>query len=93
MSFLLSTVNQFPLTIQLCGSNAETMTKCAQLLEENVEFDFLDINMGCPIDFIYKQVAVLLFIMLYFQLQRWMQASVKVASTVKLCICNSFCLH
>lgn len=41
--------------IQLCGSNAETMSKCAQMLEENAEFDFLDINMGCPIDFIYKQ--------------------------------------
>ncbi|KAG0716820.1 tRNA-dihydrouridine(47) synthase [NAD(P)(+)]-like [Chionoecetes opilio] len=41
--------------IQLCGSNAETMVKCAQLLEENAEFDFMDINMGCPIDLIYKQ--------------------------------------
>lgn len=41
--------------IQLCGSNAETMVKCAQLLDENADFDFMDINMGCPIDLIYKQ--------------------------------------
>ncbi|XP_045110946.1 tRNA-dihydrouridine(47) synthase [NAD(P)(+)]-like [Portunus trituberculatus] len=41
--------------IQLCGSNAETMAKCAQLLDENADFDFMDINMGCPIDLIYKQ--------------------------------------
>ncbi|CAL4118967.1 unnamed protein product, partial [Meganyctiphanes norvegica] len=41
--------------IQVCGSNSEAMIKCTQLLKENVEFDFVDINMGCPIDLIYKQ--------------------------------------
>ncbi|XP_064083740.1 tRNA-dihydrouridine(47) synthase [NAD(P)(+)]-like [Macrobrachium nipponense] len=41
--------------VQLCGSNAEAMTKCAQLLDEQTTIDFIDINMGCPIDLIYKQ--------------------------------------
>ncbi|XP_068227113.1 tRNA-dihydrouridine(47) synthase [NAD(P)(+)]-like [Palaemon carinicauda] len=41
--------------VQLCGSNAEAMTKCAQLLDEQTNIDFIDINMGCPIDLIYKQ--------------------------------------
>ncbi|XP_071519812.1 tRNA-dihydrouridine(47) synthase [NAD(P)(+)]-like isoform X2 [Panulirus ornatus] len=41
--------------IQVCGSSAETMIKCAQLLNENTEVDFVDINMGCPIDLIYKK--------------------------------------
>ncbi|XP_069945942.1 tRNA-dihydrouridine(47) synthase [NAD(P)(+)]-like isoform X1 [Cherax quadricarinatus] len=41
--------------IQVCGSNAESMVKCAQVLEENTDADFIDINMGCPIDLIYKQ--------------------------------------
>lgn len=41
--------------VQLCGSNAEAMTKCAQLLDEQTSIDFIDINMGCPIDLIYKQ--------------------------------------
>lgn len=43
--------------IQICGSNSEAMIKCTQLLQETVEFDFLDINMGCPIDLIYKAGA------------------------------------
>lgn len=28
------------------------MVRCAWLLEENVDVDFVDINMGCPIDLI-----------------------------------------
>lgn len=34
------------------------MTKCAQLIQEQVDVDFVDINVGCPIDLIYKQVLV-----------------------------------
>lgn len=41
--------------VQLCGGNPEAMVKCAQLLEQHTKIDFIDINMGCPIDLIYKQ--------------------------------------
>ncbi|KAK3851053.1 hypothetical protein Pcinc_042278 [Petrolisthes cinctipes] len=41
--------------VQVCGSSAQSMVKVTQLLEENIDFDFLDINMGCPIDLVYKQ--------------------------------------
>lgn len=41
--------------IQLCGSNAEAMIKCAELLDREIGVDFIDINMGCPIDLVYKQ--------------------------------------
>lgn len=41
------------------------MVKCAQLLDENVDFDFMDINMGCPIDLIYKQVIITIIIVIY----------------------------
>lgn len=40
---------------QICGSNAFIITKVAQLLQENTELDFLDLNLGCPIDLIYKK--------------------------------------
>ena len=33
------------------------MAKCAQLLQENIKVDFIDVNLGCPIDLIYKQGA------------------------------------
>ncbi|XP_076035815.1 dihydrouridine synthase 3 [Oratosquilla oratoria] len=43
--------------VQVCGSNVEVMIKCAQVLDEKAEVDFIDINMGCPIDLVYKQGA------------------------------------
>ncbi|KAK6635432.1 hypothetical protein RUM44_000683 [Polyplax serrata] len=41
--------------IQLCGNNPYLMTKCAQLLEETTEIDYIDINLGCPIDLVYQK--------------------------------------
>ncbi|GBM66451.1 tRNA-dihydrouridine(47) synthase [NAD(P)(+)]-like [Araneus ventricosus] len=43
--------------IQLCGSHPDVMTRCCQVLSENASFDFIDINMGCPLDAIYKKGA------------------------------------
>lgn len=40
---------------QICGNNAYTISKVAQLLQENTELDFIDLNLGCPIDLIYKK--------------------------------------
>lgn len=40
---------------QICGNNAYSITKVAQLLEQNAELDFIDLNLGCPIDLIYKK--------------------------------------
>ncbi|XP_013200602.1 tRNA-dihydrouridine(47) synthase [NAD(P)(+)]-like [Amyelois transitella] len=41
--------------VQICGNNAYIITKVAQLLQENTELDFIDLNLGCPIDLIYKK--------------------------------------
>jgi len=41
--------------IQVCGCSPNQMGRVAQLLEENVECDFVDINMGCPIDLVFKK--------------------------------------
>ncbi|XP_050362276.1 tRNA-dihydrouridine(47) synthase [NAD(P)(+)]-like [Nymphalis io] len=40
---------------QICGNNAYGIAKVAQLLQENTELDFIDLNLGCPIDLIYKK--------------------------------------
>lgn len=41
--------------VQLEGAFPDTMTKCAELLSETIEVDFVDINVGCPIDLIYNK--------------------------------------
>jgi len=43
--------------VQICGNNPYMLTKSAQVLQENIDMDFLDLNLGCPIDQIYKQGA------------------------------------
>lgn len=41
--------------VQICGNNPGVLTRCAQILNEETEIDFVDLNLGCPIDLIYKQ--------------------------------------
>ncbi|CAE1258860.1 DUS3 [Acanthosepion pharaonis] len=41
--------------IQLCGSHFEPMTRCAQLIQETCDVDFIDINCGCPIELIFQK--------------------------------------
>lgn len=41
--------------VQLCGNNAELISYATQVLNENCDIDFFDLNIGCPIDLIYKQ--------------------------------------
>ncbi|CAF3257733.1 unnamed protein product [Rotaria socialis] len=43
--------------VQLCGSFVDTMTRTVQMLEENFDYDFIDINAACPIDLVYKKGA------------------------------------
>ncbi|XP_042692974.1 tRNA-dihydrouridine(47) synthase [NAD(P)(+)]-like isoform X6 [Centrocercus urophasianus] len=41
--------------VQLEGAFPDTMTKCAELLNQTIDVDFVDINVGCPIDLVYKK--------------------------------------
>ncbi|XP_076632250.1 dihydrouridine synthase 3 [Colletes latitarsis] len=41
--------------VQLCGNNPGVLTRCTQLLTEEIDVDFIDLNLGCPIDLIYRQ--------------------------------------
>lgn len=45
-----------PAVPQLEGAFPDTMTRCAELLGRTIEVDFVDINVGCPIDLVYKKV-------------------------------------
>lgn len=41
--------------VQLCANNPHLLTKCGQLLEKEVDIDFIDLNLGCPIELVYRE--------------------------------------
>ncbi|XP_018577352.1 tRNA-dihydrouridine(47) synthase [NAD(P)(+)]-like [Anoplophora glabripennis] len=41
--------------VQLCANNPYLLTKCGQLLQNEINVDFIDLNLGCPIELVYKQ--------------------------------------
>jgi tRNA-dihydrouridine synthase 3 len=43
--------------VQLAGAYPDTMTKACQLIKENLQVDFVDINSGCPIDLVFDKGA------------------------------------
>ena len=38
--------------VQICGGFPDTVARCCQLLGDVVDCDFIDVNMGCPIDLV-----------------------------------------
>ena len=46
-----------PGAVQVCGGYVDTMTRCAKLLSDQAEVDFVDVNCGCPIDLICNKCA------------------------------------
>ncbi|KAI6239617.1 TRNA-dihydrouridine(47) synthase [NAD(P)(+)] [Aphelenchoides fujianensis] len=41
--------------VQLAGGYPDTLTKAAQAITENFEVDFVDLNLGCPIDVVNEK--------------------------------------
>ncbi|XP_053695127.1 tRNA-dihydrouridine(47) synthase [NAD(P)(+)]-like [Sabethes cyaneus] len=41
--------------VQLCGRSPKLVTYAAQVITETADVDFIDINLGCPIDLIFKE--------------------------------------
>lgn len=38
--------------VQICGSHPDSVARCVQLIDDTIDVDFIDINMGCPIDLV-----------------------------------------
>ncbi|KAJ4747270.1 tRNA-dihydrouridine(47) synthase [NAD(P)(+)] [Rhynchospora pubera] len=43
--------------VQICGSYPDTVTRTVELVDSNCSVDFIDINMGCPIDVVVNRGA------------------------------------
>ncbi len=46
--------NEHPISMQLFGSDKESMVKAAIFLDQNTTCDIIDINMGCPVTKVIK---------------------------------------
>ena len=49
--------NEAPVSIQLFGSDADSLSRAAVFIQENTRADILDINMGCPVNKVVKNEA------------------------------------
>uniref|UniRef100_UPI0029549BAD tRNA-dihydrouridine(47) synthase [NAD(P)(+)]-like n=1 Tax=Panthera onca TaxID=9690 RepID=UPI0029549BAD len=73
--------------VQLEGAFPDTMAKCAELLNRTIEVDFVDINVGCPIDLVYKKgggCALMNRAAKFQQIVRGMNQVLDVPLTVKI---------
>lgn len=43
--------------VQICGSYPDTVARTVELIEQECTIDFIDINMGCPIDIVVNKGA------------------------------------
>lgn len=57
-SLIYTDGNEYPLALQLFGSDKEKMLKAIDILEDkNVKYDILDINLACPVTKVVKTGA------------------------------------
>ncbi|XP_016111574.1 tRNA-dihydrouridine(47) synthase [NAD(P)(+)]-like [Sinocyclocheilus grahami] len=73
--------------LQLEGCFPDTMTRCAELLNLNIDVDFVDINSGCPIDLVYKKgggCGLMTRTSKFEQIVRGMNSVLDVPLTVKI---------
>ena len=43
--------------VQICGAFADTVSRAVELIDQECTLDFIDINMGCPIDLVVNKGA------------------------------------
>lgn len=48
---------EHPVSIQLFGSDGDSLARAAEFIQENTKADLVDINMGCPVNKIVKNEA------------------------------------
>ncbi|HEM4772990.1 TPA: tRNA-dihydrouridine synthase family protein, partial [Streptococcus suis] len=49
--------NEYPMSIQLFGGDAEGLKRAADFIQKNTKANIVDINMGCPVNKVIKNEA------------------------------------
>lgn len=59
--------------VQICGSFPDTMCRCAELLNQHINIDFIDINVGCPIDLVFNKASpkTLILVSMLLVIDKW----------------------
>ncbi len=85
LHYLYFEPDERPITAQLFGSNPEVMASAASLVEE-LGFDIVDINLGCPAKKVVKcgGSGLLRDLKLLEQLLRSVRAAVRIPLTIKI---------
>ncbi|XP_033762128.1 tRNA-dihydrouridine(47) synthase [NAD(P)(+)]-like [Pecten maximus] len=73
--------------VQICGAFPDTLTRCCQLINDELSVDFVDLNCGCPIDLVFKKgegCALMGKSNKFEQVVRCMKSVLDIPLTVKL---------
>lgn len=41
--------------VQICGGHPDTMMRCVEMLTNECQVDFVDVNLGCPIELVFNR--------------------------------------
>ncbi|MGT2771952.1 tRNA dihydrouridine synthase DusB [Streptococcus marimammalium] len=64
---------EHPVSIQLFGSDGDSLARAAEFIQENTKADLVDINMGCPVNKVVKNEAG----------AKWLKDPEKIYSVIK----------
>lgn len=87
MEYIRTVPEERPVALQLFGSSIESSLKAIKILEENAQYDILDINLGCPVYKVVRTGAGSAWLKRPAELEEYLTAIVKASSkpvTVKI---------
>lgn len=67
--------------VQICGAFPDTVSRTVELIDEHCTVDFIDINMGCPIDIVVNKGAGSALLTKPMRMKSVVEASSRAVST------------
>lgn len=67
--------------VQICGAFPDTVSRTVELIDEHCTVDFIDVNMGCPIDIVVNKGAGSALLTKPMRMKSVVEASSRAVST------------